>query len=115
MNHELFFDEENDMIVLRVRGDFAMDDAVRCSEFIDKTLKERGSFNVLVDLSEATPSLDKEVRTMLKKQSQEDAVKKFAMVVTHPALRIIGKIATSSMSNSKIFKTEEEALRWLKG
>ncbi len=115
MNHELLFDEKQGLMIMRIKGDFNIDDAAYCSDFIDKIAGEHETYDVLVDLREATPKLDKDVRKMLKDQSKRDEVRKFAMVVTHPALRIIGKIATSSMKNGKIYKNEDEALAWLKG
>jgi hypothetical protein len=114
MKHELFFDEKHSLMVMRIKGNFTADDARASAEFIDKTTKENGTCDALVDLREASPRLDKDVRRMLREQSERTEVRKFAMVVTHPALRVIGKIATSSIKNSGIFKNEEEALKWLK-
>jgi len=113
MNHEMYFDDKIGVLVMRIKGDFNFDDAIKSTEFIDKIEKEKGSYDVLVDLCQASPKLDKEVRQMLRKQAQRTAVGKFAMIVTNPVLRIFGKIATSTMKNSKFFKTQDEALAWL--
>lgn len=115
MNHELSFDNKQGLMIMRIKGDFTVDDAIRCGTFVEEVASENETYDVIVDLREATPNLDKDVRKMLKDQATRDDVRKFAMIVTHPALRIIGKIATSSMKNGKIFKTENEALVWLKG
>jgi hypothetical protein len=45
-------------------------------------------------------------------------MQKFAMIVTNPAIWIIGKIVITTMRNARgsaFFRTEEEALHWLKG
>lgn len=114
MNHELSFDNKQGLMIMRIKGDFTVDDAIRCGDFVEKVASENGTYDVIVDLREATPNLDKEVRKMLKDQAKRNDIGKFAMIVTHPALRIIGKIATSSMKNAKIFKTEEDAVVWIK-
>jgi hypothetical protein len=118
VKHELFFDEEKNVIVLRVKGSFNIQDAIETTDKMDELGKNKKRILVLADLREAPPNLDKDVRQLMKDLSKRMKMEKFAMIVTNPAVRIIGKIVIATMGNAKgsaFFKTEEEALQWLKG
>ncbi|MBN2379294.1 STAS/SEC14 domain-containing protein [candidate division WOR-3 bacterium] len=118
MKHELYFDEENDLIVLRIKGPFNLQDAMETTDKMDELGKNKRTILVMADLREAPPYLDKDVRKLMKDLSMRMKMEKFAMIVTNPAVRIIGKIVIATMGNAKgsaFFKTESEALAWLKG
>ncbi|MBD3285310.1 hypothetical protein GF338_03135 [candidate division WOR-3 bacterium] len=75
---------------------------------------------VLVDMShdKDPSSMSKEARKAYAEHTEIIKPEKVAMVGANPVARMVAKIALSIMGRSditKFFKTEDEALAWLKG
>ncbi|NLI97718.1 STAS/SEC14 domain-containing protein [bacterium] len=118
MKHEISFDERNDIIVMRVKGEFNLQDAMETVDKMDELGKDKKTILVMADMREAAPKLDKDVRKLMQDLSKRMKMQKFAMIVTNPAIRIVGKIVIATMRNARgsaFFRTEEEAIHWLKG
>jgi hypothetical protein len=74
---------------------------------------------LIADMSEASGKvIEKEARQVIKSRSDEIPLDKFAVIGASPSVRMIAKIVLSLLGrsdSSKFFKTEGEALAWLKG
>lgn len=117
MKHELHSDEEKQVILMRIRGEFTLEEAIESIKKKEALTKDKDSILVLTDMREAPPMLDREVRESTKDISKKLNITKTAMVITNPAVRIASKIVVSAMESadkSGFFKTEEEALEWLR-
>ena len=118
MKHKVYYDEENKVLVLRVIGEYTIEDAEETTKVMEKITDEKGVQSFLADLTQTPPKLDKKVRQLMREQSERYNLGKMALVITNPAVRMIGKIVISTMGSGDstgFFKTEEEALAWLKG
>jgi hypothetical protein len=118
MEHEVWFDESNEVMHIKVVGDFTVEDVTESTRQMEQIMADKGNCPLIVDLRDAPPTLDKDVRRILKEQADQQEVAKTAMIVTNPAVRMMGKVVTSAMGRGKttgFFKTPEDALVWLKG
>ncbi len=117
MKHEAYVDDANKVMVMRIKGDLTLDDAKKCLQTLVDRMGDGDPYPMLVDLSDAVPRLDRDVRGYLKEEGKNRKISKQAFIVTNPAVRMISKImiATQSWAESvKFFKTDAEALAWLK-
>jgi hypothetical protein len=118
MKHELYYDGEKQVIVLRIKGEFKIDEARETLRMMEDLTGGMDSILVLTDMSEAPARLDRDVRELMKDITKKINIAKTALVMTNPAVRMVSKIVVSAMGNSDnsgFFKTEEEAMAWLKG
>ena len=118
MKHELYFDEENQIVVFRTKGAVNYEEGVEAVEILKKMVEGRENVLVLCDVSDFPPKLDRSVRKLQKDLPKRFNISKMAMIATNPAVRMIGKIVAATMGKdfkAGIFKTEEDALAWLKG
>jgi len=118
MKHKVYYDEENKVMVLRVIGEYTLEDAEETTRVMEKITEEKGIQSLMADLTQTPPKLDKKVREMMREQAERYDLGKMALVITNPAVRMIGKIVISTMGSgdtTRFFKTDEEALAWLKG
>ena len=118
MKHETKFDPQTGIMYMKIKGSYTIEEAIETEKFMKTQTKDRDSYMLLADLREAPASLDKEVRRRLQGEIADQELEKVAMIVTNPGVRMIGKIVIATMGKSKntrFFKTEEEALAWLKG
>ncbi len=118
MKHEQYFDEENKVVVLRIKEEFNLEEAAETVKKMEQLTKCKESILVLTGITSAPPKLDREVREVLKNLPQEMNITKTALILTNPAVRMASRIIVSAMGNSdnaNFFKTEKEALRWPRG
>jgi len=117
MKHKVWFDEKMGAMVIKVVGDYTVDDVKESMKVMDGIIENKGRCPLIVDLREAPATLDKKVRNMLKESQEGTEPVKTAMVTSNPAVRMMGKVVTSAMGRGKttgFFKTMEEASAWLK-
>jgi anti-anti-sigma regulatory factor len=116
------YDDKNDVLYLKILG--VMDDEAlhELLPRFQKLLEGKPRRYVLVDMSESVQFdasfMTKEMRNSYKELMNQMDSDKGAIVGASPALRMIAKIALAVIGNSDItrfFKTEEDALAWLKG
>ena len=118
MKHELYFDEEKNIIIFRTRGAFSYEDGVEAVEKLEKIVKGKENNLVLCDTTDFPAKLDKSVRRLQQDLPKRMKISKMAVIATNPAVRMIGRIVVATMGkgfSAGFFKTEEEALTWLKG
>lgn len=118
MKHEFYFDEEKNIVVFRTKGGFNYEEGVEAVEMLEKMVKGKEDIRVLCDTRDFPAKLDKSVRRLMEDLPKRFKISKMAMIATNPAVRMIGKIVVATMGkdfSAGFFKTEEEALHWLKG
>ncbi|MBD3284761.1 hypothetical protein GF359_00330 [candidate division WOR-3 bacterium] len=117
MRHELSFDPQTRIMTIVVKGAYNLEETIKTETYMKSRTTDLDSYFLLADLREASASLDKEVRKRLQNQMSEENLERVAMVVTNPAVRMIGKVVIATMGksgNTRFFKTTEEGLAWLK-
>ncbi|MBN2379298.1 STAS/SEC14 domain-containing protein [candidate division WOR-3 bacterium] len=120
MRHHVYYDEENEVGVVEVIEEYTVQDADQTFDILDDLFKSKPEdyYYLLVDLTRAIQTLSGTVRKQIQRRSENLDLKRIAMVVTHPAPRMIGKMVVAVMGKSdstSFFKKKEEALEWLKG
>lgn len=108
MEHKVFYEEENEVVHIKVVGDFSVEDVTESTRQTEEIMIEKGNCPHIVDLRDAPPTLDKDVRRMLKEQVDRQEIAKTALIAINPAVRMTGK-------TSGFFKYPEGALDCLKG
>jgi hypothetical protein len=116
--HRVKYDPSRKVLYLKVNGDYHGQEH---REFLNlyKIVfrgKNRERF-ALVDLNDATP-LDRKTRRAMKDEEEKlsEGTDKMAFTGASPAIRMIAKLYMKFSKNKDVgfFKTEEEALSWLK-
>ncbi len=117
MKHELYYDEEKNIIVFRTRGAFSYEDGVEAVEKLENIVKGKENNLVLCDTTDFPAKLDKSVRRLQQDLPKRMKISKMAVIATNPAVRMIGRVVVATMGkgfSAGFFKNEEEALAWLK-
>jgi hypothetical protein len=120
MRHKVYFDDKNEVGVIEVVEEYSVQDADETFDVLEGLFKGKPEdrYFLLVDLTKAVQNLSSAARKRIQKRSENLDLKRIAMVVTHPAPRMIGKMVVAVMGKSDstaFFKEKEPALRWLKG
>lgn len=117
-NYEIWYDEKRGVLYLKTFHTMTEKDVREIMAFRETKLKDIEFEYVLADLSEAAAELPtKEDRKVFKKYLATLTYKKIAVLGANPAVRMLAKIALALISKSRVtrfFKTEAEALAWLK-
>lgn len=119
MKHIVFFDEKIDAIRMNFKGLFEPQDAEEFFPLTKMMCEGRDHCYILCDFKDGGAEVpkDKEYRQWLSRMYTEAGFDKIAIINTHPTMRMLAKIVLSAIKqarNVKFFKTEEEALQWLK-
>ncbi|MBN2379316.1 STAS/SEC14 domain-containing protein [candidate division WOR-3 bacterium] len=119
MNYKIWFDKELGVARFKVLAMLTEEDVNEYIPGLNKLLRGKEYRCVLGDLSENPPGmLDGSARKAFKSQAKELDWDKIAFFGAAPASRMLAKAAVFALGMSKItrfFKTEEEAISWLKG
>jgi hypothetical protein len=116
MKHKITYDEEG---ILRIQyiGEIIPEEYRQTAEQVMQMPAENLK-RILVDISQTdTPMWNRETREMLAKSTPTPAGSKVAVIGASAAIRIISKAfvhIAKTQSQTRFFKTEEEALAWLK-
>ncbi|MBN2381011.1 STAS/SEC14 domain-containing protein [candidate division WOR-3 bacterium] len=113
MNHEIFYDEDANAVMLRVKGKLTEADIIEMSADNER-YKENYSF--ILDLRQATAMLDKKTRHRLKLETQGNPPSKTAIIVTNPGVRAVVNLImkfSGKMDDTMFFENEDDALAWL--
>jgi hypothetical protein len=108
--------EENNMVRLIIIGEIDEEIANRINEASLKLVNMvEGKVNVLIDLNK-TGKTSTAARKKQKEISELEKWRKIALFGLHPVARVLAAfyIGISRNKNQRFFKTEEEALKWLK-
>jgi len=116
--HKARYDPYQKVLYLKVNGDYHGPDHRKFLNLYHIVFKDMtmGRY-ALVDLNDATP-LDRKTRRAMKDEEEKlsEGTDKMAFTGASPAIRMIAKLYMKFSKNKDVgfFKTEEEALRWLK-
>jgi hypothetical protein len=119
MRYEIWYDEDNDLLRVKTFEGLTKEDYGKLIDEIEATLAGKKPHFALGDLSAGHPPgiLDKEVRQIFKDRASSLEFDKIAIISASPSIRMISKIVFKVIGRSqsaRFFKTEEEALTWLK-
>ncbi|NLI97729.1 STAS/SEC14 domain-containing protein [bacterium] len=118
MNYEMRFDEKRGVLYVKTLAMLEKADVDEILPKVAECFEGKEHRYILGDLSQ-NPSglLSKDARNAFKENAKYLDVEKIAIIGANPSIRMIAKIALTIMGSSniaKFFKTEDEALAWLK-
>jgi hypothetical protein len=119
VRHRAYYDEENGVARIVHYDVIYADDARQLVDTL-KTLLEGKSPKLLLDDSTrvSASKMDKETRKIFMGAGDAVELDRVAVFGADPMTRMMSKIVftvAGKIDSTKYFKTEEEALRWLKG
>jgi hypothetical protein len=118
-NYEVWYDEERGVLYLKTFHTMTEEDVREVMALNETKYKGIDIQYALVDMSEAAAEpISKETRKAFREHAAILNYKKMAVVGANPAARMLAKVALAVIGQSKVtrfFKTEAEALGWLKG
>ncbi|MBD3284762.1 hypothetical protein GF359_00335 [candidate division WOR-3 bacterium] len=116
---KVWHDEKNNVLRYDQNESLKANDIRKVTPLIEKLAIQTGLRCILIDLSKGpAATLDKEARKALKDAAMPDMFEKIAIYGANPAMRMIAKIIfkiTGSSESTRFYKSEEEAIAWLKG
>jgi len=118
-NYEVWYDEERGVLYLKTFHTMTEEDVREVMALNETKYKGIDIQYALVDMSEAAAEpISKGTRKAFREHAAILNYKKMAVVGANPAARMLAKVALAVIGQSKVtrfFKTEAEALGWLKG
>ncbi|MBN2380577.1 STAS/SEC14 domain-containing protein [candidate division WOR-3 bacterium] len=119
--YKLSYNDEDDILCLKIFGVITGEDLREMMPMLQKILDGKPRRYVLIDMShsvQAGPNvMTKEMREAYKEMTVLMDSDKSAIFGASPVVRMAAKIAlavTKRWENTRFFKTEEEAVAWLK-
>jgi len=116
--HEIAFDKKERILTVRVEDAFTMEEAIELENKMNEIVPGDDKYKLLIDVRKSSAKLDKDIRRRLQGQMADERIANVAVLVSNPAVRMIGKVIIAAMGKSadtRFFSTDEEALLWLKG
>jgi hypothetical protein len=123
MKYKINYDKESTIVKIEFYRNLEDNDVASFSKDIELVLKGRSCVGAILDhgtlLDKGMPKMSREARKEFGEIARRSGVKKLAMVAV-PAIvktisQTIGFLAKGDDVKTRFFKTEPEALRWLKG
>lgn len=118
-NYKTWYDEERGVLYLKTFHTMTEEDVREAMALNETEYKGLDIQYALVDMSEATAEpISKGARKAFKEHTSILNYRKIAVVGANPAVRMLAKVALAVIGKSKstrFFKTEADALVWLKG
>lgn len=119
IRHKIYYDEQNSVARIEHYDTVNADDARRIVDAVAKLLEGKEHRYMMDDISRVSMAkLDKETRKEFAKAGERIQLEKIAMVGADPMTRMMSKVVVTlsgDAKRTKFFKTEKEALAWLKG
>ena len=120
--HHAVFDEEKNVFIMDLNGDFEGDDVVHYARVTTEAFagmeKDR---NILIDLSNSSSGMmSKDTRESLKREFEKvgkTVGDHIAVVGASPSIRMLSKVIIKVVSggeSTRLFKTREEAYKWFR-
>lgn len=117
-NYKIWFDEEHGVARFKIYAMLTAEDVHEYVPGLNKLLEDKSPRSVLADLSENPPGLlDKSARKAFKEYAKSMEWDKIAFFGAAPVIQMLAKAAVAALGKfniTRFFKTEEEALTWLK-
>jgi len=117
MVHEVNFDQENEVIVLKLNSDFLYEEVPHVLSEIGKLLEGKRYRQGLVLMSEKHIIENREAREAISSGMSKMQVSEVAFVGLSGATRMIARVLLKtgmSKIRGDFFKTKDEAIEWLK-
>lgn len=119
MNYKLWYDAERKIIYLKTFKTMTAEDVHQLMAQAAEEFEGKEADFSLIDMTDAgTEHLGKDTRDAFKQYADSLEYKKIAIVGANPVTRMLARVALAVTGKSKIarfFKTEAQALEWLKG
>lgn len=120
--YELSYNDKDDVLCLRILGVVTGEDLRELMPLVQKMFEGKARRCALIDMSQ-TVQVDSKVMTKEMREAYKELTDlmdsdKSAIFGASPAVCMMAKIAlaiTKRSKSTRFFKTEEEALVWLKG
>ncbi|MBN2379317.1 STAS/SEC14 domain-containing protein [candidate division WOR-3 bacterium] len=119
MKHRIDFDEKQGVLFIRIVKDVSPEEFLEVNKLIASMPQEKRK-RILIDASDAViPKWNREMREAIFRGTSATPPNTLTAVTgLSPALRVFSKTIINiagKHSETKFFKSEEEALSWLKG
>lgn len=121
MKYKVWYNLEADALYIQTFEKLDKNDVYDIMSEVNKELEGKGRRSVVVDLTHGSSAMvDKEARKAFKELATPEAFasEKIAVFGASPAVRMLAKVIltiTGVSKKTRFFKTEDDALRWLKG
>jgi len=120
--YELSYNEEEDILHLKIMGVMESEDIRELMPRLQKMFEGKARRYAIVDMSESvqldSKIMTKEMRETYKEMGNLMDADKSVIIGATPVLRMIARIViaiTGKAKTTQFFKTKEEGLAWLKG
>ena len=117
MKHEITWDEANGCVRLKLVGEFAVDEAKFVTDRMEVLFADRKPRLFIVDHTLSPDPVGAETRALLERRAVDLRIDRFAFFGMTNLNRMIARIIMSVAGRSEttwFFKTEAEALAWLR-
>jgi hypothetical protein len=119
VKYKVWYNEEVDALYIQTFERLTKDDVGGIMDRVNAELEGRQRRYVVVDLSEGSSDMvDREARKAFKGIANPYDFEKLAVFGANPSVRMLAKVVlaiTGVSSKTRFFKTEAQAIRWLKG
>jgi len=119
VKYKLWFDDAHDVAYLKVFDPLGERDIRELMPLTKEIFDGREHCRILCDLTEGSAGLiSRGARRAFKENANIVDYEKIAMVGANPSMRTVAGVIltiTDAVSRTRFFKTEAEALAWLKG
>jgi hypothetical protein len=117
MTHEIYFDQENEIIVVKLNSDFMYNEVESVFSSIKSLLEGKRYRQLLIDMNANYKIENRETREAIGNAMTTLGEHQVAFVGFSAATRMITKVLLKTgviKYNGDFFKTKEEAINWLK-
>ena len=121
MKYKVWFDHEKDVLYIQTFDKLGKEEVYGIVNDVNKELKGKGPKQSIVDLTHGSSAMvDREARKTFREVGTPEAFasEKIAVFGASPTVRMLAKVIlaiTGVSKRTRFFKTEQEALAWLKG
>ncbi|MBD3286603.1 hypothetical protein GF338_09735 [candidate division WOR-3 bacterium] len=119
LRHEVYYDDENGVARIVHYDLIYADDAREFLKILEVLYTDKSPKLLLDDSSRVSAAkMDKETRQIFMGAGEKLGIDKVAVFGADPMTRMMSKIIftiAGKIDSTKYFKTEDEALKWLKG
>ncbi|TSA27348.1 MAG: STAS/SEC14 domain-containing protein [Bacteroidetes bacterium] len=117
MEHKIWYDDQDNILVQEVIGFFSTEDALNVAKLYKEILEGKPYRHSIVDLSQAGKMENRETRGVINKILDEAGFSHVAFVGANSANRMIAKVLMklgTLKAKSTFVRTREDAVKWLK-
>lgn len=116
MKHNLWYDDNTNILYLEFTGDYLKTDVPPIKEKILHMLEGKPFRQIIIEISKTYKVEDRETRELSNKALSEASITDVAFVGGSAANRMIAKVMIKTgalKTKGDFFKTKEEAVKWI--